>query len=120
MSKVIIGNIDLNRLHLEKLPDLSDVEVKGSFNCSINRLTSLEGAPKSVGGNFRCDNNLLTSLKGAPKSIRGYFYCTSNLLTSLEGAPKSVGGDFYFTDNTTKFTEEQVRAVCKVKGEVYV
>jgi hypothetical protein len=40
--------------------------VGGSFECNINQLTTLEGAPISVGRNFMCDNNQLTTLKGMP------------------------------------------------------
>jgi hypothetical protein len=43
-----------------------------------NQLTSLEGAPQSVGGYFSCSNNHLTSLKGAPQSVDGVFYCYNN------------------------------------------
>jgi hypothetical protein len=70
-------------------------EVTGYFNCSINQLASLEGAPKSVGGDFHCFNNKLTSLEGATKSVGGIFNCSYNQLTSLVGAPKSVGVLFY-------------------------
>ena len=69
------------------------------FNCSYNNLTSLDGAPKTVGSDFYCDNNKLTS---------------------LVGAPKTVGGSFDCSDNPVKFTKQQVRAVCDVKGDVYV
>jgi hypothetical protein len=34
--------------------------VTGDFICSYNKLTSLDGSPKSVGGGFYCDNNKLT------------------------------------------------------------
>jgi hypothetical protein len=71
--------------------------VSGDFNCSYNQLTSLEGAPKSVGGGFYCSYNQLTSLEGAPKSVGGSFYCRNNQLITLEGIPKSVGGDRDFT-----------------------
>ena len=142
-KKVIEGNVNLNLLHLEELPDfLSDVEVNGDFECGYNQLlttlkgspkrvnggffcyfnalTSLEGAPSYVSGNFICTTNQLTSLKGAPEYVGGSFGCGDNRLTSLEGAPKYVGGDFHCYDNTVKFTEEQVRAVCEVGGDVYV
>ena len=66
----------------------------GNFYCSNNQLTSLEGAPSSVGGDFLCYDNKLTSLEGAPSSVGGDFWCSYNQLTSLEGAPSSVGGDF--------------------------
>ena len=61
------------------------------------------GAPTSV-KNFYCNNNLLKSLDG---------------LIRLDGVRTSVGGDFHCYDNAVKFTEEQVRAVCDVKGVVY-
>ena len=73
--------------------------VGGEFSCSRNNLTSLEGAPSSVSGNFYCYDNNLTSLKGAPSSVGGEFSCSRNNLTSLEGAPSSVGGDFHCSDN---------------------
>jgi hypothetical protein len=90
-------NVNLSYRKLEKLPlkfgDVSD------FYCNDNRLTSLEGCPKSVSGGFYCDNNRLTNLEGCPKSVGGNFYCNKNRLTSLEGCPKSVGGGFYFSAN---------------------
>jgi hypothetical protein len=94
--------------------------VGDTFWCGGNNLTTLKGAPSRVGGYFDCSYNELTSLEGAPRTIPGYFACSYNKLTSLEGAPKSVGGDFHCTDNPVKFTREQVRAVCDVKGKVYV
>jgi len=115
------GDLRLNKVGLTKLPDiLKDITVGGTFSCSDNNLTSLTGAPKTVGGNFGCYNNKLTSLAGAPSSVGENFNCNSNNLTSLEGAPSSVGGNFGCTDNPVRFTEEQVRAVCDVKGKVYV
>jgi hypothetical protein len=43
-------------------------------------------------------------------------------LTSLEGCPQSVGGDFHCSSqrNGHKFTEAEVRAVCKVGDDVVV
>jgi hypothetical protein len=42
----------------------------------------------------------------------------------LEGVPKTVGKDFIFNQYRSKgkklFTEEQIRAVCDVKGKVYI
>ena len=73
--------------------------ISGNFNCSINKLTTLEGCPKEVKGNFWCNNNNLTTLEGGPKEVKGSFDCTKNNLTSLQGCPKEVGGDFYCNDN---------------------
>ena len=84
---VIKGNLDLWNKGLTELPDLSEVVVKGYFNCSDNQLTSLEGAPQEVGGDFGCRENKLTSLEGAPQTVGGDFYCSDNQLTSLVGLP---------------------------------
>jgi len=69
------------------------------FCCHNNQLTSLEGAPQTVGRDFSCRNNQLTDLKGAPQTVDGNFYCDNNLLTSLEGAPRTVDGNFYCESN---------------------
>jgi len=88
------GNVELKReLKHERLPVSFD-RVDGDFRCIVNKLATLEGAPKNVGGSFVCDINRLTSLEHAPQSVGGDFYCTSNQLTSLEHAPRSVGGEF--------------------------
>jgi hypothetical protein len=83
---------------LEKLP-LKFGDASGDFYCYGNRLTSLEGCPKSVGGDFYCYYNYLTNLEGCPKSVGGDFYCYGNRLTSLEGCSKSVGGNFICGSN---------------------
>jgi hypothetical protein len=115
------GNLSLSDLKLTKLPDiLKDITVGGSFYCTFNNLTSLENCPKTIGRDFYCDNNLLTTLAGAPTSVGRNFICSGNNLTSLAGDPKTVGGFFDCRGNPVRFTEEQVRAVCNVKGEVFV
>ncbi|MDW2995412.1 MAG: PcfJ domain-containing protein [Alphaproteobacteria bacterium] len=96
---VVHGNLDLSDMDLTMLPDMSNVVVQGDFSCSSNQLTSLQGAPQSVGGKFNCGHNQLTSLQGAPQSVGGDFYCSHNQLTSLQGAPQSVGGSFYCSSN---------------------
>ena len=98
--KQIQGDVNLSNLYLKELPSiLTNVKVTGYFDCS--------------------DNNL-TSLAGAPSSVTGHFNCSSNNLTSLDGAPRSVGGHFDCSNNAIKFTIEQVRAVCDVKGIIFV
>jgi hypothetical protein len=112
-------NVDLYSQRLTKLP-LKFRNVSGDFNCSNNKLislegcpqsvsadficfnnqlTSLEGGPQSVGGGFYCYNNQLISLVGCPQSLSGSFNCKNNKLTSLKGCPQSVGGYFYCSDN---------------------
>jgi hypothetical protein len=71
----------------------------GGFRCDNNQLTSLKGAPRTIGGLFSCDNNQLTSLEGAPQTVGGHFFCHNNRLTSLDHAPQSVSGDFWCFNN---------------------
>jgi len=75
----------------------------------------------TVNGDFFCGNNHLTTLENCPKTVSGDFGCSRNELTSLEGAPETVGGDFYCLGyGKGKFTEKDIRAVCDVKGDVYL
>ena len=115
-------SLELSNMNLTELPEiLKDISVGGHFFCHNNKLTSLINAPKSVDGVFLCSNNKLTSLKGSSVSVGIInFDCSFNNLTSLAGAPKTVGGAFSCGFNDIKFTEEQVRAVCDVKGKIFV
>jgi len=94
---VVTGNFSCHTNYLTSLVGAPQT-VGGHFNCKSNRLTSLEGAPQTVGGGFYCENNNLTSLEGAPQTIGGGFYCFNNKITSLAGAPESIGGEFYSGD----------------------
>ena len=81
-------------------PQTGLVDMKGSFNCSSQRLSDFKGVRFGmVGGNFDCENNALTSLEGAPPKVGGDFYCNINRLTSLEGAPLKVDGSFLCHNN---------------------
>jgi len=82
------GNVHLNNYDLENIP-LKFRNIAGYFNCSRNKLISLEGCPISVSGNFSCDSNKLTTLEGCPQNVGGHFFCGNNQLTSLEGCPDS-------------------------------
>lgn len=61
--------IDLSEQNLPALPDLSHVVVEEFFSCSCNKLTSLVGAPKSIGGAFFCQNNALSTLSDATQEF---------------------------------------------------
>ena len=93
-SLYVPGTIDLTRRELERLPDLSEVRVGGSFQCQYNRLTTLAGAPRIILGGFLCHMNKLTSLEGGPQFVGGDFACSYNKLETLQGAPRKIGGNF--------------------------
>lgn len=95
------GPVSLSSCGLTKLP-LRFRNVTGYFYCSYNQLTTLEGAPTSVGYNFDCSYNQLTSLEGSPEYVGANFFCNDNQLTNLEGAPKSVNA--YFNCSYNKIT----------------
>ncbi len=94
------GSIDtnqsvyLNNMNLDKIP-IKFNKVKGNFNCSYNKLTTLENSPKNVETHFLCDNNLLTDLKHSPYSIGGFFQCDNNPLESLDGYNGSMDRLYY-------------------------
>ncbi len=65
----VTGHVSLYDMYLEQLP-VRFGTVGTWFDCSQNRLTSLEGAPSAVGGNFYCHTNRLTSLEGVHRILR--------------------------------------------------
>ena len=85
--------IDLSHTGLEYIP-LRFNYVSGYFNCSYNKLKTLEGCPEKVGGTFNCSFNQLKTLKGCPQTVDGYFICYRNELKTLEFSPQTVGGHF--------------------------
>lgn len=71
------------------------------FTCSTcPSLTSLVGGPQVVKGTYRCGTcKNIQSLVGAPERVEGHFYCLNNRsLVTLEGAPRYVGGEFNCTE----------------------
>ena len=88
------GDVSLSRLGFEKLP-LKFGLVTGYFDCLNNQLTTLEGAPTSVGEHFDCNYNQLTNLEHFPEVVGESIYMTKNYLTSLEGLPKEVNGTLH-------------------------
>ena len=92
-------NFHCNQQNLKDFKGVRFGHITIDFDCRDNQLTSLKGAPQTVGRHFYCSYNDLTDLKEAPQTVGGGFYCGENLLTSLEGAPQIVKGDFYCRNN---------------------
>ena len=113
-----------NCVHLTSLEG-SPTTVGGSFSChNCSSLTSLEGASKTVGRGFECTYcSSLTTLEGSPKTVNLWFNCSfCRSLTSLEGALTMVG-DWFDCRNACggmKFTVDEVREHCDVKGNIHV
>lgn len=112
-----MGGFDCSHQRLKSL-DGAPTSVETDFSCQGNLLTSLEGAPALVGAGFFCYSNKLTSLKGAPPMLpRGEFSCAWNKLTSLEGAPSSVRYSFLCQDNRLTSLEGIHRILKQIGGE---
>ena len=97
--------------------------VGGSFHCNnCPKLESLRGAPQKVVGVFNCGHCAkLESLRGAPREVgTGFHCCECPKLESLEGAPQKVGEYFICYNCGVQFTEEDVKKVCKVGGNIRV
>ena len=108
------GDVDLCGVGLTELP-LKFGKVSGDFNCSSNKLTTLEGGPKEVSGGFICAFNKLTTLEGAPKWVGADFYSACNSITTLEHMP-NVRGVIYLGSNRLpreilNLTQEQLKKV---------
>ena len=91
------GNVDFRSSKILDFMGIKFGKVTGHFSCyNCTDLTSLEGAPHTVGGDFTCSGcTRLASLKGAPQAVSVDFYCYDcTSLTSLKGAPSSIGGNF--------------------------
>ena len=94
---VLNGDLDISDMGLTELPDLSNLIVKGYFNCRKNKLKNLQGAPAQVLNEFYCEKNELSTLKGLSAGIRS-LHCSLNQLTSLKYMPDVIE-DLYCDSN---------------------
>ena len=116
---VSADQVFLNERDFERFP-VRFRRVYDFFAMGCPNLVSLDGSPEVVANRFDiryCTS--LVSLAGGPKYARSFdcAHCTS--LVSLEGCPKEVE-NFYCNGCGRKFTEDEVRALCNVKGNVVV
>ena len=95
----VVGDFECPYQNLQDFKGVRFGNVSKDFSCRDNDLTSLVGAPQTVGRGFFCHNNQLTSLEGAPQTVGRSFNCNNNQLTTLVGAPQTVGGSFDCSSN---------------------
>jgi hypothetical protein len=78
------------------------------------------GNLESVGGSLDLRSSSVETL-GNLKSVKGDFYLQGNAIKSL-GNLESVGGDLrlYKTPISKKYTEEEIRSMVNVGGNVYL
>ena len=96
------------------------IDVNGSVDLSGKKFKELPYKFGTINGYFDIGyNGNLISLKNCPNEVESFFACNRNpQLDSLEGCPKEVGKNFYCYSCKIKFTEEEVKSLCKVKGDV--
>ena len=90
------------------------------INKNIKSLTNGMFIWTTVKESFICVNcNSLISLNGAPKEVGGTFICSGcDYLESLKGSPEKVGGYFECRFCKVKFTEDDIKKISNVKGEI--
>lgn len=105
----VLGHMNLSSLYLTKIP-FKFRNVSGYFDCSHNRLISLEGVPTTVGGSFLCADNRLTSLEGAPTTVGGNFWCAASLpYSELFKIVDRVKDDIYYSSNYIPEDKDKIR-----------
>ena len=100
--------------------DKGEIDVSGDVSFTNHDIKELPYKFGRVTGFFSLTSNPnLTSLKNCPDFVNNWFSCDEcKNLESLEGCPKEVGQSFYCNDCKRKFTEKEVRSLCKVKRNV--
>jgi hypothetical protein len=106
--------MNLSYKNLTKLPNDLSLKKYRYFNCSNNKLTTLEGGPKEVFGYYDCQRNKLTTLEDGPKEVGNNFHCSDNKLITLEG-PEIIGGNFYCYKNPNLSLKEILKFMGKCK-----
>lgn len=101
-----------NLLSLEGGPK----KVRGHYDVTANKLTSLKGGPVKV-GRFTASRNMISSLKNGPKHVEEDYIIIKNLISSMEGAPYYVGGKFNLNTNclTDKEIDSTIEKLNKLK-----
>ena len=96
-----------------------EIDVHGNVMLQDKLFGELPYKFGKVSGIFILDNcKNLTSLKNCPHTTYSFSCSDCPQLDSLKGCPKYVGGDFWCESCKCKFTEEEVRSLCKVKGVI--
>ena len=98
-----------------------EIDVDGNVDLEWKNIIELPYKFGSVSGYFLltgCKN--LISLKNCPSYVGRFFKCNfCPQLNSLDGCPKKVDGNFYCMNCKRKFTEEEVRSLCIVRGGIH-
>ena len=96
----VIGDVIIKSYRASAFPEyIKFGHVSGSFECSYSQLESMRGFPQQVDRDFTC-------------------YNCSNIF-SIEGLPNVIGRDCIIRFCGKQFTENEIRAKCNVKRNVF-
>jgi hypothetical protein len=99
----------------------SPYEVQGVFDCSYNKLKTLEYSPIKTQW-FNASHNDLEELRTTTEEINGNFYCDNNPnLKKLNGNLRLITGNVYFNgcDSLTESEILKFMTQCKIEGKVF-
>jgi hypothetical protein len=71
----------------------------GRMLCGGNEFENLNGCTNIIRGDFNCSDCKLTSLEGGPQIIDGYYSFTGNLITNFKGFPKDFKNSIFYDRN---------------------
>ena len=125
---LIEGILDIEN-NIENLTEKALIEdfIKENYEIKHGNLQFEKERDKyivSTKGSVEVENKNITSLTnglfewGAVEEYFSCYGCAS--LKDLTGVPEKVGKDFYYKRCRKKFTEEDVRDVCDVKGQIKI
>ncbi len=83
---VLNGDLDVSDMGLERLPDFSNLVVKGNFYCCGNKLSDLYGSPAQVLGNYDVSGNNLKDLRGIIPHVKD-LDISGNPIEKLDNLP---------------------------------
>ena len=89
------GSFDCEELGLSDFKGVRFGAVEDYFDCRDNQLTSLEGAPLSVGGNFYCPFNTISA-----ETLNGVIVMMSDKKITLEQAVSDLWNQIPEEDRT--------------------
>lgn len=85
------GDLNMSKLGLSRLPDLTAVTVEGGIDVSGNKLLTLEGLPQAPIQWLKASSNLLTCFAGCTPDVGEKFdYRDNAYLITTFGAPKAA------------------------------
>lgn len=73
---------------------------------------------KEIKGDFTIYKMMLDSFINFPNKIGASFIINSCKISSMEGFPKEIGDNLYITKSVIPATDEELRKICNIKGEI--